>query len=67
MIRDQTAQFGHGFAIIFVPPSDLLFLLLLGKPSHYKLFSAKSVAMLLMMMPPYFLDFYLFIFKFAEN
>lgn len=65
MIRDQTTQFGHGFAIIFVPPSSgfsSFLLLLLGKPSHYKSLSAKSVAMLLMTMPLYFLAFHLFLF-----
>lgn len=61
MIRDKTTQFGHGFAIIFVPPSSGSSFLLLRETSLYKS-SAKSVAVLLMMMmPPCFLAFSFFI------
>lgn len=68
MIRDKTTQFGHGFAIIFVPPSSGSSFLLLGKTSLYKS-SAKSVAVLLtmmMMMPPCFLAFSLFLYLFLN-
>lgn len=65
MITDKTTQFGHGFAIIFVPPSSGSSFLLLGETSLYKS-SAKSVAVLLtmMMMPPCFLAFSLFLYLF---